>query len=414
MSVKLQIAIVLGLAAGLLLGLAAAITQAPPLVWIAVAVEPVGTAFVDLLKMVVIPLVTAVIFVGVASLGDLRRLGRMGGAAMGFFAVASVVGVLLGMGVMRALLPLASEGAAQAIAPGAVEAPALPGPIDFLLSLIPSNPFQAAAEGGLLPLILFVVLLAAATGALPAEQRARLTDLAEAVAAALIKMTHWILWIAPIGVFALAAPVTARAGWAMLQSLVAFVIAVLVGVIVFVAVLLLPAVRILGRMPAGTFLKGCISPQVIAAATVSSPATVPAMLEAADERLQVQRPVSGFVIPLGAGLGRAGSAVFQGAGLVFLAWLYGVSLAVSGIGGAVLATFIVSFTVPSIPGGSVLSLAPALGTVGIPLDGLAVLLGVDRIPDMARTATNVTGTLAATVVVDRLEEGAKAESESSP
>ncbi|UCC71371.1 MAG: dicarboxylate/amino acid:cation symporter [Gemmatimonadota bacterium] len=406
MSVKLQIAIALGLVAGLLLGLAAAITQAPPLVGLAEAVEPIGTAFVDLLKMVVIPLVAAVIFVGVASLGDLRRLGRMGAAAMGFFAVTSVVGVLLGMGVMRALLPLASEAAAQAIAPGTVEAPALPGPIDFLLSLIPSNPFAAAAEGALLPLIVFVVMFAAATGVLPAKERDTLIGLAKATAAALIKLTHWILWIAPVGVFALAAPVTARAGWAMLQSLIAFVVAVLVALLAFIALVYAPAVRFLGRRLVGKFLKGCMSSQVIAAATVSSPATVPAMLEAADDELRVSRTVSGFVIPLGAGVGRAGSAVFQGAGLAFLAWLYGVSLPVSGIGGAVVATVIVSFTVPSIPGGSVLSLAPALGTVGIPLDGLAVLLGVDRIPDMARTATNVTGTLSATVLVNRLEERA--------
>jgi Na+/H+-dicarboxylate symporter len=401
--VRLQIAIVLGLVAGLLLGLAAAITEARPLVGLAEGVEPIGRAFVDLLKMVVIPLVAAVIFVGVASLGDLRRLGRMGGAAMGFFAVTSVVGVLLGMGVMRALLPLASESAALAVTGEALAAPVLPGPIEFLLSLIPSNPFQAAAEGALLPLIVFVLMLAAATGTLHREKRDRLVGLAGAIAAALIKLTHWILWIAPVGIFALAAPVTARAGWAMLQSLIAFVIAVLAALLAFVALVYVPAIRLLGAMRVGTFLKGCVSPQVIAAATVSSPATVPAMLEAADDELGLSRTVSGFVIPLGAGLGRAGSAVFQGAGLVFLAWLYGVSLAVSGIGGAVLATFIVSFTVPSIPGGSVLSLAPALGTVGIPLDGLAVLLGVDRIPDMARTATNVTGTLAATVVVERLE-----------
>ncbi len=110
------------------------------------------------------------------------------------------------------------------------------------------------------------------------------------------------------------------------------------------------------------------------------------------------------MVSLGAGIGRAGAALFQGASVVFLAWLYDVPLAVAGIGGALLATFIVSFTVPSIPGGSVLSLAPALGTIGIPLDGIAVLLGVDRIPDMARTATNVTGTLTAAVVVDRMEE----------
>ncbi len=126
------------------------------------------------------------------------------------------------------------------------------------------------------------------------------------------------------------------------------------------------------------------------------------MIEAADEELQVSRPVTSFVIPLGAGIGRMGTALFQGAGIVFLAWLFGVPLAVTGIGAAVLATFIVSFTVAGIPAGGVVSLAPALGTVGIPLDGLGVLLGVDRIPDMARTATNVTGILAAAVVVDRL------------
>ena len=127
------------------------------------------------------------------------------------------------------------------------------------------------------------------------------------------------------------------------------------------------------------------------------------MLEAANGELDVSRPVSSFVIPLGAALGRGGAALFQGAGIVFLAWLYSVSLAATGVGGAVLATFIVSFTVASVPGGSVLSMVPALQTVGIPIDGLAVLLGVDRVPDMARTATNVTGTLTATVVVDRME-----------
>lgn len=403
MPAKLNLAIALGLVAGLVVGLAAAATGWPLLLAVAEGVEPLGTAFVDLLKMVVIPLVTAVIFVGVATLGDLRRLGRMGGLTMLFFVLTAVIGVSFGMIVMRAMLPLASEAALGAVSGATVEAPALPGPLEFLLGLIPSNPFQAAAEGALLPMIVFTVLLGAAAGALPAADRDRLLSLAGAVAAALIRLVHWILWIAPLGIFALAAPVTARAGWAMLQSLIAFVLAVLLGLTLFVVVIYLPAVRFLARRPIGPFLRACLSPQAIAAATVSSPATVPAMLEAADEELEVDRSVSSFAIPLGAGLGRAGSALFQGAGIVFLAWLFGVPLEASGIGGAVLATFVVSFTVASVPGGSVLSLAPALGTVGIPLDGMAILLGVDRIPDMARTATNVTGTLTATVVVERLE-----------
>ncbi len=400
---RLHIAIALGLIGGLLLGLTASATGSPSLLWIAAAVEPFGTAFVNLLKMVVIPLVVAVIFVGVASLGDLRKLGRMGAITMLFFAAAAVVGVLMGMGSMTLLLPLASDAAAQAVSGSSVEAPAFPNIVEFILGLIPTNPFQAATDGALLPLIVFIVMFGAAAGVLPTEDRGRLLNLASAVSAALIKLVNWILWVAPIGVFALAAPVTARAGWAMLQSLLAFVLAVVVGLVVYIAVVYVPAVKFLARMPVGKFLKGCLTPQAIAAATTSSPATVPAMLEAANGELDVSRPVSSFVIPLGAALGRGGAALFQGAGIVFLAWLYSVSLAATGVGGAVLATFIVSFTVASVPGGSVLSMVPALQTVGIPIDGLAVLLGVDRVPDMARTATNVTGTLTATVVVDRME-----------
>jgi len=364
--------------------------------------EPLGGTFVNLLKMVVLPLIASVIFVGVSSLGDLRRLGRMGAITMIFLATAAIIGVLTGMGVMRLLLPWASESASQTIATTPVEASTALRPIQFILDLIPSNPFQAAADGALLPLIVFTVLVAAAAGALPERERMLLYSLAQAVAAALIKLVHWILWLAPVGVFALAAPVTSRAGWAMLQSLIMFVLAVLIGLSLYLALIYLPTVKWLARRPVGPFLKACVAPQAIAAAATSSPATVPAMLQAADE-LEVSRPVAGFVIPLGAGIGRGGSAVFQGAGIVFLAWLYGIPLAAGGIGAAVLATFIVSFAVASIPGGSVLSMAPAINTAGIPLDGLAILLSVDRIPDMARTAINVTGTMTATVLVDGLE-----------
>ncbi len=402
MPLKLHLWIALGLVGGLILGLAASMTGSPILMWAAESVAPIGDAFVNLLKMVVLPLIASVIFVGISSLGDLRRLGRMGAITMAFLGVAAIVGVLTGMAVMRLLLPWASEAAAQAITPASVDASTALQPLQFLLDLIPSNPFQAAAEGALLPLIVFTILVAAAAGALPESERDRLNRLAQAVAAALIKLVHWVLWIAPVGVFALAAPVTARAGWAVLQSLIMFVLAVLVGLSLYISLLYIPIVRYLARRHAGQFLRACVSPQAIAAASTSSPATVPAMLEAASE-MGVSRAVAGFVIPLGAGIGRGGSAVFQGAGIVFLAWLYGVPLAAAGIGGAILATFIVSFAVASVPGGSVLSMAPAIDTVGIPLDGLAVLLSIDRIPDMARTATNVTGTMTATVLVDRFE-----------
>jgi Na+/H+-dicarboxylate symporter len=160
---KLNIAIALGLVAGLLLGLAAAITESPLLMGVATAVEPLGDAFMNLLKMVVIPLVASVIFVGVARMGDLGKLSRLGAGTLIFFAVTTVISVMLGMGVTKALLPFASEALPAAVGAGTTEAPSLPGPIDFLLSLIPSNPFAAAAEGALLPLIVFTVLVGAAT-----------------------------------------------------------------------------------------------------------------------------------------------------------------------------------------------------------------------------------------------------------
>ncbi len=398
---KLYVAVAIGLIGGLALGMIAALTRSPALLGLAEGIEPIGTAFVNLLKMVVIPLVAAVIFVGVATLGDLKRLGEIGTLTVAFFAITSAIGVVLGMAVMQLMLPLANEAAAQAVVSSAPEAQAIPGAIDFILSLIPDNPFNAAANGALLPLIVFTVLFGAAAGALPEKERDQLLSLGNAVSAALVRLVHWILWLAPIGVFALGAPVAARAGWAMLTSLGTFILAVLIGLVLFVSILFLPVIRIIGGMPVRTFLKGVLNPLIIAASTSSTAATVPAMLEAADEELRLSRSVSSVVIPLGAGIGRMGTALFQGAAIIFLAWLYGVPLPAASLGGAVMATFMVSFTVAGIPAGGVVSLAPAMDTVGVPLDGLGVILGVDRIPDMARTTTNVAGILTAAVVLDR-------------
>lgn len=403
---KLHVAIAFGLLGGLAFGLLAAATGAPLLLGFANAVEPIGTAFVNLLRMVVIPLVGATIFLGVASMGDLRQLGRVGGLAMLFFAVTTLIGVVMGIGTMTLFLPLADPAAARALTPAAtMDTLPLPGLIDFLVGLIPSNPFQAAAEGALLPLIVFTVLFGAAVSTLAEEQRRRLVALADAAATALITLVHWVLWVAPIGVFALAAPVTARSGWAMLQNLAVFVLAVFVGLVVFVAVVYVPAVRFLGGRPPGPFLKACVGPQMIGFSTTSSPATIPAMLHVADTQLRISRPVASLVIPLGASLNRAGSALFQGAAVAFLAWLYGVPMTLAGVGAAVLATFLVAFTVAGVPSASIVTLAPVLNQLGIPLEGLGVIIGVDRIPDMLRTATNVTGHLAASVVMERLAGG---------
>jgi Na+/H+-dicarboxylate symporter len=303
---------------------------------------------------------------------------------------------------------------ALAIAPVTAQFPAgenvareLPSAVDFLLGLIPANPFAAAASGALLPLVVFVVLFGAAAGALPNEQRAPLLTLAEAITAALIRLVHWILWTAPVGVFALAAPMVASSGWAMLQSLAVFILAVAVGLAVFVAAVYAPLVVVLGGVDGRRFIRALIGPVAIGAGSTSSAAALPAMLDSAQQELGVSQTVAGLVLSLGTAMNRAGSALFQGAAIIFLAALYDVQIPLTGIAGVVLATFLVSLTIPAVPSASLVTLAPAMDAAGIPLAGIGVLFGIDRIPDMLRTGVNIIGHMTTTVVIEPLARESK-------
>ena len=405
----LHIAIAIGLLMGLGTGLAASVTGSPELNAFVTHLSPIGTAFLLLIKMIVIPIVTTTIFSGVAGLGDVRRLGRLGSIMLAFFWSTTLIGILIGMGAMTLAnnlftVPVDLASGAALAGSTAETARNLPGVVDFILSLIPSNPVGAAAEGNLLQLIVFVALFGAAAGTLPGEHRQRLIDLADTVTRALIRLVHWVLLAAPVGVFALSAPVMATSGVAMLQNIAAFIVAIAGGLTVFVFLVYLPAVGLIGRTGVLRFLRASLGAQAVAASTTSSAATLPVALEAAQEKLGLPVAVSSLVVSVGSSLNRGGSALFQGAAIVFLGRLYGVPIGLTALAGAVLATFFVSLTVASVPSASVITLTPALGAVGVPLDGLAVLLGIDRIPDMLRTATNVTGHIAGAAVVARFDE----------
>ena len=393
----LHIAIAVGLVLGLGTGLLAA-AGSDFLMTVALASAPLGTAFVNAIRMVVIPLVMAVIFTGVANLGDPRRLGRLGGTTLAFFWVTVIPAILIGMGTMWIGLGFAPEIAAPTAAPR--EAPELPSLVDFLVSLIPSNPFAAASAGSLLPLIVFTALFAAAAGTLPDELRTRLVGFAEAAGDALIKLVWWILWTAPIGIFGLAAPVTAQLGWGLIQSLAVFIVCVILGLSVYIAVVYMPLLRLVGGIGPIQFLRGTFGAASLAFSTTSTAAALPATLKEAKEKLGVSETVADLVLPLGASMYRAGSALFQGAAIVFLANLFEIPLPAAAVGGAVLATFLVSLTVAPVPSSGVVTLAPALDTLGIPLSGLAILLGIDRIPDMFRSTVNLFGQITTSVVVD--------------
>ncbi len=393
----LHIAIAAGLVMGLFTGLLAAAGSDFFMV-IALGSAPLGTAFMNAIRMVVIPLVMAVIFSGVANLGDLRKLGRLGGTTLGFFWATIPPAIVIGMGTMFVGLRFAPDVSAPAAA--AREAPVLPSLVDFLVDLIPSNPFAAASAGALLPLIVFTALFAAAAGSLEEEPRQRLIGFAEAANEALIKLVWWILWTAPIGIFGLAAPVTAQLGWGLIQSLAVFVVSVVLALGIYVGVVYLPILKFVGGVGPMKFLGGTFGATSVAFSTTSTAAALPVTLDEVHRNLGVSETVADLVVPLGASMYRAGSALFQGAAIIFLAHLYDTPIPAAAIGGAVLATFLVSLTVAPVPSSGVVTLAPALDTLGVPLAGLSILLGIDRIPDMFRTSVNLMGQMTTAVVVD--------------
>jgi proton glutamate symport protein len=405
----------IGLILGLLVGLAAWLGRSdyPWLADFVVGLRPLGTLFISLLSMVVIPLVAAALFAGIAKLGDLRTVGRLVGRSLGFFWATALAAIVIGFLVATALLPASfmspeQQTALRAAAGADVSviqrtAETIPTGLQFLVQLVPANPFKAAADGNLLPVIVFVTIFGVAAAALPAEKRAPLTTIADAVTETLIRIIHWVLWFAPIGIFALVAPLVALLGGSLLRAMIWFVVAVIVGVFLLIAAVYLPSVALIARVPLLRFLRAAYPSMLMGFSATSSMAALPTMLDAADTELQIPRPVSGFVLPLAATINRGGSAVFQAIAVVFIARLYGIPFGFGEMLAAGAAVFFSSLTVASVPSASIISLFPALQSTGLPVAGLSILLGLDRIPDMFRTMTNVTGHLTSAVVVTALE-----------
>ncbi|HYU09016.1 MAG TPA: dicarboxylate/amino acid:cation symporter [Gemmatimonadales bacterium] len=407
----------IGLIAGLLVGLiAAGLAQRghPGFADLVGTIRPIGSLFLNLLSMVVIPLVATALFAGIAKLGDLRTVGRLVVRTLAFFWATALAGIVLGFVVAAAVLPRAAVTPEQQVALRAAQggdqgliqraAETIPSGAQFIVQLVPANPFKAAAEGNLLPVIVFVTIFGIAAASLPIEKRAPLTTIADATTEALIKIVHWVLLFAPIGIFALVAPIVTQFGWSLVRAMLWFILAVIIGVIAFIALVYLPSIALIARLAPGRFLRAALPSMLMGFSTTSSLATLPTMIEAADKDLQIPRPISGFVLPLGASLNRGGSAVFQAVAVVFIARLYGIPFGIGQLLAAGAAVFLASLTVAAVPSGSVISLFPAFQSAGLPIAGISILIGLDRIPDMFRTMTNVTGHLTSAVVVAAIED----------
>src|SRR5258705_1480229 len=340
----------IALIAALSLGLLAASLaeqQHPGLANALIALQPVGAILKTVLSWVAIPLVARAFFAGFAKLGELRMLGRLVVRPFAFFWATSITAIALGFAVGSVMLPRAAVSPekqavlkAAAAAPAAIQRPTqtLPTGVQFIVQMVPANPFKAAADGNLLPVIVFVTIFAIATATLPHERRVPLTVMADSATDALIRIVRWVLVIAPVGIFALVAPTAARYGWDIVRAMLWFIAAVIVGVILFHALVYLPSVALFAHVSPRRFLRVAYPSMFMGFSATTSMAALPNLFEAADKDLHLPRPVSGFVLPIGASINRAGSALFQAIAVLFIARLYGIPFGVAQMrsaGGAV-------------------------------------------------------------------------------
>jgi Na+/H+-dicarboxylate symporter len=390
--------VVLGLLAGLLLGIALA-SWLPPS-WQALAgwIEPVGTIWTRALQLVVIPLVTTLLFVGVSSGGS--GLGRLGARGILFFATILVAVAALTLLVAPAIfarIPFDPEAARALRAASTAPHDAVPSFRDWLVGLMPTNLVAALSAGAMLPIIVMTLLFAAAATRLPTETRDRLVHAAAAISAVTIVVVRWVLALAPFGVFALAVPLALRLGTTALGAVAVYVLTV--AALSLLAIAAMYPLAWLRGVSLRRFARALAPAQGIAVSARSSLATLPALIDGASA-LGMPERVTGFLLPFSVSLFRLGTAVALPVGVLFIAALYGVDLTAAQLVIVGVTSVLLTFSAPGIPGGSILIMAPVLLAVGLPVEGVGILLGVDTIPDMFRTTANVTGAMTAAVVLD--------------
>jgi DAACS family dicarboxylate/amino acid:cation (Na+ or H+) symporter len=381
--------------------------------------HPIGQIFLRLLFLVVVPLVFASLATGVANLGDLRELGRIGGRTMGFFFLTTAFSAVLGIFLMDTFRPgtgfdastretlmrtFAGDAARyQAAAPtgGATGTLAIVNVI--LDAFLPRNVIEAAVKMQMLPLIVLALLFGAALTALPRERREPMVRWLETVADAMVGIVGFAMKLAPYAVFCLIFSVIARFGLELLQKLAVYVVLVLTAYLVQLFVLYPVLVRTLaGRKPV-EFLKRCIPIMATALSTSSSNATLPTSLRVAEKDLGIRPTVAGFVLPLGATMNMNGTALFEGALVLFVAQVFGIELSIEKQVLVVLLCVFSAIGAAGVPGGSLPLVMIVMAQVGVPPDGIAIVLGVDRILDMGRTVVNVMGDVVCSAYVDKVE-----------
>jgi DAACS family dicarboxylate/amino acid:cation (Na+ or H+) symporter len=421
--VKLEKQILIGFVAGVAIGFVSRIGGLEGLREGLIGAELLGTIFIRLVTMVVVPLVIASVFVGVASLGDIRSLGRIGGRTLLYFLATTVAAATIGLAVARiahvgaglrevdrdALVNRIGDQAASAT----VQAAKPPTIVQTLVNLIPQNPFASAAQGGgdLLPLIIAVCIFAAAATVVDTDGRNAVLRFFEGINEISMVVVAWLMRLAPAAVFFLIAAVVARTGLGVLEQLLAFALVVIVALAIHVAIVLIPALRLGARLGVAHFVHATSDALLLAFSTASSNATLPVSMAAAHERLGISNDVVSFVLPPGASLNKNGSAAYKAVAALFIATLYGVDVNFGVLVTIVAMSTIAAFAGAGVPGSSLVTTLIVLNAIGLgprAAAGIALVAAIDRPLDMCRSLVNTFSNLVGAAWVDRMDRSHRA------
>ncbi|MGH7567937.1 MAG: dicarboxylate/amino acid:cation symporter [Gemmatimonadales bacterium] len=412
---KLHTKIVLGLVLGAVAGTSAN-ALAPGAAWVTWIGDnvagPVGQIFLRMLLMTIVPLVFASLTLGVAGLGDIRKVGRVGARTIAYFLVSTAVSATIGLILVNLIRP--GEGLDPAVreqlmatyrsqAEGLQAGGAGRFGVETFVNIVPRNPVQAAASLDMLGIIFFALVFGAALTLIPQEKAKPMLRVLEALGDIVVKIIDLAMKLAPFGVFGLIFVVTSRFGFALLQKLGLYVVVVLVGLALHGVVSISLFVRVLGGLSPRVFYSRIRASIVTAFSTSSSNATLPTNIAVAEQELKIPPKIAGFVLPLGSTMCMNGTALFEGVTVLFLAQVYGLSLDLPTQAIVIVLSVITAVGAAGVPGGSLPLLMGVLGIVGVEPGAIAVIIGVDRILDMCRTTVNVVGDMSAVVYVARTE-----------
>jgi Na+/H+-dicarboxylate symporter len=386
---KILIAMVLGGGVGIFMGPQAEI------------LKPIGTLFINLIKMLIVPLVFCSLVVGVTSMQDIGKMGRIGLKSLLLYLSTTAVAITIGLTMATVLTPGAGleMTVSEAAAPVAKEAPTL---VQTILNMVPKNPVDALAAGNILQIIVFALGLGVAL-TMTGEKGRPAVKVFESLAEGMYKLTELVMKLAPYGIFGLMAWVAGKYGLDILLPLGQVIVAVYIGCILHVLGFYSTTVALVARLNPVRYLKGLINPAAVAFTTTSSSGTLPATIKAAREEMGVSKGISSFVLPLGATINMDGTALYQGVCALFIAQAFGVDLSMGDYATIILTSTLASIGTAGVPGAGLIMLSLVLTTVGLPLEGLAIVAGIDRVLDMARTSVNVCGDLMVSILVGKSE-----------